>query len=386
MAEINDSRGIQIGDGNVQHNFFHGPAVRQDVSAGRDAYASGGDMTIHQHAPQPDDHTALKHLNAANGARRLVELSEADASLGPATRLLTAVTPEEASPALKALWVRDNDLAIALLGAIPQASAERIARAAGTPDPALKALLEATAARARCESSEEGAALGDPAGRFAKVTSPRGTDGFVQQYANGTVCWSPQAGAFAVTGEIARRHHASKGAAGAFGFPLNSPVPDSYPRTGTTCVWQVFEGPFTYGAEACTGAGTRYGAAIISTEFGIYGTWGGIGEFSENDWRGEDLLGAPVTDEHETADGACQRFQGGTVHWNSAAGTFMLRPAIRDYLDEHPSIAGRLGWPLRPETAVADSGSDCLQAFEHGRFTVEDGLVQAWLAPVAPQE
>jgi hypothetical protein len=37
---ISDSRGVQVGDGNTQVNHF-------GVTAGRDAYYAGGDMTIH---------------------------------------------------------------------------------------------------------------------------------------------------------------------------------------------------------------------------------------------------------------------------------------------------------------------------------------------------
>lgn len=50
---VKDSKGVQIGDGNVQINNeivseVPGNGVTQHIHAGRDAYTSGGDMTIHQ--------------------------------------------------------------------------------------------------------------------------------------------------------------------------------------------------------------------------------------------------------------------------------------------------------------------------------------------------
>jgi hypothetical protein len=76
--------------------------VRQYVDAGGNANVAGRDIVYHYPDRSSED-AALEVLSANGGAKRLAALSEADATLERAGRLLTGVPSSVAAPALRVL-------------------------------------------------------------------------------------------------------------------------------------------------------------------------------------------------------------------------------------------------------------------------------------------
>ena len=339
------------------------PGTRRHVDAGRDAYIAGRD--IHQYLDRSSEVTALEVLNASGGAKRLAELSDADKTLERAGWLLTGVSPSVAVPALVVLLGRDKDLVIALLASIHEAKAESLVSAMGSDGAGLEKLPEAMKAITRCESTTD-SALGMPTGRFMRVVSARGTQGFLQTYANGTIHWSLDYGAHAMTGAIAQCHRDTGGCGGLLGFPATTAALARHPRTETECSWQLFEGPSDYSPDVCAYLDAQCGATVVSSrKRGTHATWGSIGELSERGWRDRAWMGLPVDDavplgpsrrmNGEGTRGWRQRFESGSVYCSDKTGAIRVPHRWAAYLEGRGDVAGSTGFPVSPVLDAATS-------------------------------
>jgi uncharacterized protein with LGFP repeats len=367
----------------------YAPEVRQQADAARDVYVAGRDI-VHQYPNRASDETALEVLSANGGAKRLAALSEADETLERAGRLLTGVPPSVAIPALKVLMGRDEDLVIALLASINEVKAKILVSAMGSDGAGLEKLPDATEAITQCEITS-GKVLGMRTGRFMRATSARGTEGFLQTYANGAIHWSPRFGAHATTGAIAKCHQDAGGSGGRLGFPAAAAVQQEHPRTGTVCSWQLFEGPSDYNPEVCAYLGVQCGATVVSSrKRGTHATWGAIGELSELGWRDRAWLGLPVDDAVPVGpswrmDGAGtsgwrQRFESGTVYASDKTGAIRVPRRWADYLEGRGDVAGLTGFPVSPvlEAAMSPYGTTgSFQRFE-GPWDYPEDTVGRW--------
>jgi len=79
------------------------------------------------------------------------------------------------------------------------------------------------------------------------------------------------------------------------------------------------------------------------------------------------LLGAPITEERGTPDGAGRYsvFERGSIYWTEAMGAFEVHGKIRDKWADVGWEAGFLGYPTTDETATPD-GVGRYNVFEHG--------------------
>jgi hypothetical protein len=343
------------------------PTTWQEVQAGRDANFAGRDQyIINQYSDRSSEAAALGVRSASEGAKLLAALSRADETLDRARHVLTGVSPSVAAPALKVLLRRDDDLVIALLVTINEAKAENLVSAMGPEGEGLEKLLEASEAITECESRTH-KVLGERAGRFLRANSRRGTQGFLQMYANGAIHWSPGYGAHATTGAIAKYHSDNGGSDGLLGFPVAAAVQGKHPRTGTECSWQLFEGPSDYSPEVRSYLDApQCGATVISSpKLGTHATRGAIGGLFELDWRDSGWLGLPVDDaipigpsrrmNEAGTSGWRQRFESGTVYSSEKAGAIRVPRGLASHLESRGGIAGATGFPVSPVLDAATS-------------------------------
>ena len=364
------------------------PGLRQQVEAGRDVYAAVGNIVFQNSGHSPEA-AALKERSASEGADLLIELSSDDETLGRARAALTGVPTTVAAPALRMLLGRDENLAIALLARIPEARAETLVSAMGPHGAGLSELLTAIEAVNQCESTA-GGVIGKRTERFMRASSGRGTQGFLQRYANGAIHWRPGYGALATTGAIAQYHRDAGGTGGLLGFPVAAAVQGAHPGTGTECSWQLFEGQSDYSPEVCSYLKARCGATVISSrKHGTYATWGGIGEYSELGWRDRAVAGLPIGDvlafgpaRRENGIGTHgwgQRFEGGTVYHSDKAGTIRVPGRWAAYLESRGGVAGPTGFPVSEERDAKSpqrtTGS--FQRFE-GFWDYPEDIVGRW--------
>ncbi|EWS82068.1 hypothetical protein BF93_14540 [Brachybacterium phenoliresistens] len=140
--------------------------------------------------------------------------------------------------------------------------------------------------------------LGAPTGPERSVAGGR-----QQPFAHCLISWKDGVGAFVTRGAIGTRWIATGGAAGKLGFPR---VNERDISGGAT---QVFE----------------HGDIHYSPATGAHATGGAIGAYwARTRWEAGPL-GFPAGEEVAVTGGVEQRFQGGTVHWNSRTGAITVR-------------------------------------------------------------
>ncbi|WP_420821071.1 polysaccharide deacetylase family protein [Sinomonas gamaensis] len=150
--------------------------------------------------------------------------------------------------------------------------------------------------------------LGGPGGFFGfpltDEMAAAGGAGRVNDFANGSVYWSPGTGAHEVHGAIRGDYLALGGAAGVLAFPVTdeNPTADGIGRynhfSGTSGGSSIYWSPAT-GAHAVVG--------------GIRATWASLG------WE-TGRLGYPVSDEYGITGGRRSDFQHGSILWHAASG------------------------------------------------------------------
>ncbi|MFP5218320.1 MAG: N-acetylmuramoyl-L-alanine amidase [Actinomycetes bacterium] len=160
------------------------------------------------------------------------------------------------------------------------------------------------------------------------------SDGRYRAYRSGDIYWSKDSGAYEVHGEILGRYRAAGAAAGPLGFPLTD---ETVVRTGAASTFE--HGVISW----VPGRGARVVQGAISSR------WSGLG-------REDGPLGAPVTEEASTADGAGRwsGFDGGSVLWASSRGARAVQGSIHSRWRQHGGEGGVLGWPSTDELPTPD--------------------------------
>ena len=151
-------------------------------------------------------------------------------------------------------------------------------------------------------------ALGGPAGflgfPLTDETATPGAPGRYNDFARGTIYWSPGTGAHELHGEIRRRYLELGGPAGVLGFPVTDEIgtPDGVGRynhfSGTSGGSSIYWSP-------ATGAHEVHGA--------IRSQWAAIG------WE-RSRLGYPVSGVYGITGGLRTDFQHGSILWHEASG------------------------------------------------------------------
>ncbi|MGW9826239.1 LGFP repeat-containing protein/glycosyl hydrolase family 16 [Brevibacterium pityocampae] len=146
-----------------------------------------------------------------------------------------------------------------------------------------------------------------------------------QEFEHGTVYWSPDTGAHAVTGAIARTYEDLDGPEGSLGLPTSD---ERALRDGGAS--QSFEG----------------GQIHWSRDTGAHATRGAI----QRHWRSQGWengrLGYPTSEETPVAGGGVrQSFQGGVLFWRSATGVVTVRDAIGRRYEQNGGHEGWMGAP-----------------------------------------
>ncbi|GAB3357328.1 S8 family serine peptidase [Modestobacter lapidis] len=221
------------------------------------------------------------------------------------------------------------------------------------------------AADAWARQGWERGALGYP---VTDTTCGLARSGCYQHFQGGTVMYSPASGSWAVTGVLRDAWFRTGSEGGALGYPASAPVCGL--RDGGC--FQRFERGALYWSSA-TGARAVVGPA-------------GDG-WARQGWEGGPL-GYPVTDTTcGLKDGGCyQHFQGGTVMYSPASGSWAVTGTLRDRWFASGSEGGVLGYPVSaPVCGLRDGG--CFQHFERGSIywtsrtgprVVAGAMLEAW--------
>lgn len=149
-----------------------------------------------------------------------------------------------------------------------------------------------------------------PLGAKAGAQYSIGDTGVGQDFAGGKVFYSPETGAFAVTGDILAKYESIGGPAGAFGFPVSSAVDGGVPNSLVQS-FAAADNPVIFYTE-------EHGAVIVGGA--MKAAWDTLGGAT-----GE--LGVPVKDQNTEGTTVTQEFAGGSVAWDSATNTFTTDPA-----------------------------------------------------------
>ncbi|CAM3139424.1 alpha/beta hydrolase-fold protein [Prescottella defluvii] len=197
---------------------------------------------------------------------------------------------------------------------------------------------------------------GGPAGDLGMPTSPEVVlpdgRGRLNHFQHGSIYWTPQTGAQAVSGPIRDTWSKLGWETGALGYPTAEAV--SIP--GKDGLIQSFEGGAVYWTPQ-TGANAVQG--LIMKKYGDLG-W-------ENGW-----LGLPVTSEVPVKDGGrFNRFQNGNIYWSPASGAWSVKNGpIFDAWKGENYENGRLGFPISDQFDIPGGVE---QNFQHGVITIKDG-------------
>ncbi|MDQ2724621.1 MAG: hypothetical protein M3Y36_03915 [Actinomycetota bacterium] len=169
------------------------------------------------------------------------------------------------------------------------------------------------------------------------LNSPYGVvGGEAEDFAGGSIYWSPGTGAHAVRGAILGHYRALGGPAGFLGFPLD----DETATPGGVGRYNHFSNDGSIYWSPSTGAWSVHGA--------IYDHWAALR------WEAGPL-GYPVTDENGTADGVGRynHFSNdGSIYWSPSTGAWSVHGAIYGLWASLRWEAGPLGYPTSDEFAI----------------------------------
>ncbi|MGY1653945.1 fibronectin type III domain-containing protein, partial [Geodermatophilus sp. SYSU D01119] len=247
-------------------------------------------------------------------------------------------------------------------------------------------------------------ALGGGGGRLGAPTSDERcglrSGGCFRAFQHGSIYWTAGTGARAVSGAIGERWAAQGWEGGALGYPVSDQgcglaqdgcyqhFQGGTVMSGPAGAWPVTgalrDGWFRTGSEngalgypasaqVCGlrdgGCFQRFGGGALywSPATGARAVTGPAGEaWARQGWEGG-ALGYPVTDTTcgLARSGCYQHFQGGTVMYSPASGSWALSGVLRDGWFRTGSEGGALGYPASaPVCGLRDGG--CFQRFETG--------------------
>jgi hypothetical protein len=184
-----------------------------------------------------------------------------------------------------------------------------------------------------CELGGAGSVVGAPVGPAYAVGGGRGQD-----FAAGSIYWSPATGAHEVHGAITVEYARLGGPVGRAGLVLGFPLTDETGTPDGVGRYNLFQGGSIYFTPS-TGAQEVHGA--------IAAEWAALG------WE-RGVLGYPVTGEAVAPDGVGRysHFPGGSIYWTPATGAHEVHGGIRAEWAALGWERSALGYPISDEYAV----------------------------------
>jgi hypothetical protein len=220
-----------------------------------------------------------------------------------------------------------------------------------------------------CELGGAGSVVGAPVGPAYAVGGGRGQD-----FAAGSIYWSPATGAHEVHGAITVEYARLGGPVGRAGLVLGFPLTDETGTPDGVGRYNLFQGGSIYFTPS-TGAQEVHGA--------IAAEWASLG------WE-RGVLGYPVTGEAVAPDGVGRysHFQGGSIYWTPATGAHEVHGGIRAEWAALGWERSLLGYPLTDETATPDGvgrynlfqGGSIYWTPATGAHEVHGGIRAEWAA------
>lgn len=185
---------------------------------------------------------------------------------------------------------------------------------------------------------------------------PRGA--CIQQFQFGDI-YVTSAGAVAIRGGMRETFTAMGGPTGALGYPIGA---EQYRTTNGEGWVQAFEG----------------GAVYWRNGSGIY-MFGAIRDVYVAAGYNNGPLGWPVSAQTCVATGCRQDFMGGLILWTSPNGAYVVSGGIGETYATEGTQAGRLGYPIGPQTPRSGNGDGWVQAFQSGAIYWRNGLgISMW--------
>ena len=163
----------------------------------------------------------------------------------------------------------------------------------------------AIAAARRAVGGPQGT-LGDEQGAQYKVG-----DGVAQNFAGGTIFYSPATGAHAVTGDVLAKYRAAGGPQGDLGFPASNETDGGISPTSRIATFAAADNPAIFWTP-------EHGAFVVRGAMNA--AWDKLGGATGK-------LGAPTADQTVNGDVVSQKFTGGSVSWNKSSRAFSTEPA-----------------------------------------------------------
>jgi uncharacterized protein with LGFP repeats len=155
-----------------------------------------------------------------------------------------------------------------------------------------------------------GGALG-PLGAAKGEPVPVGKDGLRQDFAGGSIFYTPATGASVVTGQVLAKYESVGGPEGDLGFPTTSEVDGGLTTDSRMSSFAAEDKPIIFWTP-------EYGAVIVRGAMAA--AWDKLD-------GAKGTLGAPMADQTEAGDVVTQRFSGGVVSWDRMTNEFSTEPA-----------------------------------------------------------
>ena len=152
--------------------------------------------------------------------------------------------------------------------------------------------------------------LGGPLGARQGEQTPIGDTGAAQGYASGKIFYSPETGAYAVTGAILSKYESAGGAAGDLGYPVGPEADGGVPNSRVSA-FSAPDKPVIFWTPDT-------GAVVVRGP--INAAWAELGGATGD-------LGVPTGDATVKGDTVTQTFTGGEISWNEATKEFSTNPA-----------------------------------------------------------
>ncbi|TDK91974.1 LGFP repeat-containing protein [Mycolicibacterium mucogenicum] len=163
----------------------------------------------------------------------------------------------------------------------------------------------AIAAARRAAGGPQGT-LGDEQGAQYKVG-----DGVAQNFAGGTIFYSPATGAHAITGDVLAKYRAAGGPQGDLGFPASNETDGGIAPKSRIATFAAADNPAIFWTP-------EHGAFVVRGAMNA--AWDKLGGATGK-------LGAPTADQTVNGDVVSQKFSGGSISWNKSTRAFSTEPA-----------------------------------------------------------
>ncbi|MDR3662363.1 MAG: hypothetical protein P4L86_18615 [Mycobacterium sp.] len=154
--------------------------------------------------------------------------------------------------------------------------------------------------------------LGAEQGAQYKVDDAAKPDaGVAQNYAGGTIFYSPDTGAHVVTGPLLAKYQAVGGPKSDLGFPTGSEADGGLSPSSRVVTFAAADKPEIFWTP-------DHGAVVVRGAMNA--AWGKLGGATGK-------LGAPTGDQSVSGDVVSQKFTGGSISWNKSSHAFSTDPA-----------------------------------------------------------